>query len=924
MTEAQTRATKIDGLLRRARWNPNDATQVLQELPLAALQGPILSEPGPDLYGITDYCLMTPLGEILAVIEAKRSSRSEREGEAQLRLYIEGIAHTQTFAPFGFMTNGCRTSFWEVGESHPRLVAGMFTQQDLMDKLFVRRNGQTLEGLQISNTIANRPYQHEAIRRVCEAFATGLRHALLVMATGTGKTRTIMALIDLFLRASQAQRILFVADRDALVEQAHDDGFKVFIPDEPRARIYSRAIDTDKRLYVSTLQTLGQCYEQFSPGFFDLIIFDEAHRSIFNRFHEVVEYFDARMIGLTATPASFFERDTFRVFRCANNQPTFLYPFEDAVNDRYLVDFVVSQAQTGYQRDGIRGAMLTEEDKQSLLESGVDPDDINYEGTEIERTVSNRDTLRKQWEEIMEQGTKDASGQICKTILFAMSKKHAERLREVFEEMFPQHVGLLTVIHHGVERVHSGPWGRGLIDRFKHENKPRIAISVDMLDTGVDVPEVMNLIFMRPVQSRIKLWQMIGRGSRCQAACRYPERLPENGKRAFKILDFWQNDFGRRIDPPQPQELPVLVQLFNVRLDILEATRSQPASFACQQVIRDLRFMLARVPVDSFLIQREWLRIQRAWENPIWQFILPEMLIFLRTEVSPLLRHVGDVDLAAESFTLKVERVKLDRLMQRQPDPERLASISRDVARLPEDVHQLTAKQPSIQLALSPDLAVATPEQLTQLITDLADDMKRRREEPGSFRMLDLPDFMLARGTIILGPGQQPVYISEYRRRVVERIQEIVAHSPAIAAISADRQPTAEELVELERLLHEGLGRSDLQLTESIAHRAFGIEMNFSTGFLGLLRSLLDIASLPTYASAVAQGFDDHITAHAYSADQIRFLHAVREIFVQKHRLDEADLYDPPLTQFGRNAVDRFFTPDQRQDILGLASRLAA
>jgi len=924
MTEAQTRILRIDNLLRRARWNPADPTQVLQELPVLSLANSQFLEARADLHGITDYCLMTPTGEVLAVVEAKRSSRSEREGEEQLRLYIEGIASTQSFAPFGFMTNGYRTSFWEVGQSHPRLVAGMFTQQDLTDKLFVRRNGQELASLQISNNIANRPYQHEAIRRVCEAFARGLRHALLVMATGTGKTRTIMALIDLFLRASQAQRILFVADRDALVEQAHDDGFKVFIPDEPRARIYSRSIDTDKRLYVSTLQTLGQCYEQFSPGFFDLIIFDEAHRSIFNRFNEVVEYFDARMIGLTATPASFIERDTFRVFRCTNNQPTFLYPFEDAVNERYLVDFVVSQAQTGYQRNGIHGAALSEEDKQSLIESGVNPDDINYEGTEIERTVSNRDTLRRQWEEIMDQATQDASGLICKTILFAMSKNHAERLREVFEEMFPQHVGLLTVIHHGVERVHDGAWGRGLIKRFKHENRPRIAISVDMLDTGVDVPEVMNLIFMRPVQSRIKLWQMIGRGSRCQAACQYPERLPENGKKAFKILDFWQNDFGRRIDPPQPLELPILVQLFNVRLDILEATRGDPTSFACQQAVRDLRAMLARMPVDSFLIQREWLRIQRAWADAIWQFLLPETLVFLRTEVSPLLRHVGDVDLAAEAFTLKIERVKLDRLMQRPPDPERLAAISRDVARLPEDVHQLPAKQPSIQLALSPDLAVATPEQLTQIITDLADDMKRRREVPGSFRMLDLPDFMQPRGTIILGPGQQPIYITEYRRRVEARIQEIVANSPAIAAISAGRQPTAEELVELERLLHEGLGRSDLQLTESIAHRAFNVEMNCSTGFLGLLSTLLDIAALPTYASAVEQGFDDHITAHAYSADQIRFLHAVREIFVQKHRLDEADLYDPPLTQFGRNAVDRFFTPDQRQGILDLANDLAA
>lgn len=924
MTEAQTRILRIDNLLRKAGWNPADATQVLQEFPLISLANSQLSEPNHDLHGITDYCLMTPTGEVLAVIEAKRSSRSEREGQEQLKLYVDGISKTQSFAPFGFMTNGYRTSFWEVGESHPRLVAGMFTQQDLIDRLFVRQKGLPLESLPISNAIANRPYQHEAIRRVCEAFAKGQRHALLVMATGTGKTRTIMALIDLFLRASQAQRILFVADRDALVQQAHDDGFKVFLPDEPRARVFSRAIDKDKRLYVATLQTLGQCYEQFSPGFFDLIIFDEAHRSIFNRFHEVVEYFDGRMIGLTATPANFIERDTFRVFHCVNNQPTYLYQFEQAVNDKYLVDFVVSQAQTGFQRDGIRGASLSEEVKQSLIERGIDPDDIDYEGTEIEKTVSNRPTLEKQWEEIMDQCTQDASGQICKTIVFAMSKNHAERLRIVFEEMYPQHVGLLTVIHHGVERVHEGPWGRGLIQKFKHDNKPRIAISVDMLDTGVDVPEVMNLIFMRPVQSRIKLWQMIGRGSRCQAACTYPERLPDMGKKGFKILDFWQNDFGRRIDPPQPQALPILVQLFNVRLDLLEATRSLPATFACQQTIRDLRAMLARMPVDSFLIQREWLRIERAWRDAIWHYIQPETLTFLRTEVSPLLRHIVDVDLAAESFTLKVERLKLDRIGAHQPEPEQLESISRDVARLPEDVHQLPAKQPSIQLALSPDLAIATPEQLTQMITDLADDMKRRREESGSFRMLDLPDFMLPRGQIILGPGQQPVYISEYRRQVEARIQEIVSSSPAIAAISAGRQPTAEELIELERLLHEGLGRSDLQLTESIAHRAFNIEMNARTGFLGLLRSFQDIAALPTYANAVEQGFDDHITAHAYSADQIRFLHAVREVFVQKHHLEEADLYEAPLTQFGRNAVDRFFTPAQRAGILGLATRLSA
>jgi type I restriction enzyme R subunit len=924
MTEAATRLQRIDNQLRHAKWNPADRSQVAQELPVASLQPAVVNEASPEFHGITDYCLMTPTGEVLAVVEAKRSSRSERDGEEQLRLYVEAIGRTQAFVPFGFMTNGYRIAFWEVGESHPRPVSGIFTREDLTNLLFIRQNGVPFGSLAISNAIANRSYQHEAIRRVCEAFVNGHRHALLVMATGTGKTRTTMALIDLFLRASQAQRILFVADRDALVEQAHDDGFKQFIPNEPRCRIYSRSIDHDKRLYVSTIHTLSNCFEQFSPGFFDLIIFDEAHRSIFNRFHEIVEYFDARMVGLTATPANFIDRDSFRVFHCADGQPTFLYTFEQAVEDGYLVDFRVSQAETGFQRDGIRGSTLTDELKNSLRAQGIDPDDIDYEGTDIEREVSNLDTLRKQWEEIMDVAIKDASGLICKTIVFAMSRPHAERLRDVFEQMFTDRVGQLVLIHHGVERVHNGPWGFGLINKFKHQNKPRIAISVDMLDTGVDVPEVMNLVFMRPVQSRIKLWQMIGRGSRSQEACKYPERLPAKGKTSFKIIDFWQNDFGRRIDSPQPVELPILVQLFNLRLDILDATRTDAASFAYQQVVRDLRAMLARMPVESFLIQREWPRIERAWSDGFWNIILAESIEFLRIEVSRLIRHISEVDLAAESFTLKCEVVKLDRLRQRAPAPERLAAIASDVSRLPQDIHQNSAKQASIRLALSNDLAVATPEQLTQLVTDLAGDMKRRRKIEGPFRTLDLPDFMLARGTIILGPGQQPIYVQDYRRKVEERIQDIVANSPAIAAIQAGGQPTAADLVELERLLHEGLAASDLQLSPSIARRAYDFDMDSRTGFLGLLRTVLDIASLPNYADAVEQGFSDHITQHAYSADQIRFLRAVQEIFINKHKLDEADLYDPPLTQFGRNAVDRYFTPDERQGILRLAIDLSA
>jgi type I restriction enzyme R subunit len=244
----------------------------------------------------------------------------------------------------------------------------------------------------------DRSYQHEAIRRVGEAFTQGKRKALIVMATGTGKTRTTMGLIDVFMRYNQARKVLFVADRDPLVKQALDDGFRKYLPEEPCTRLHSWKVETSNRLYAVTLQTLSNIFEQFSPAFFDLIVFDEVHRSIFNKFNEVLEYFDGRQIGLTATPANYINRDTFLAFDCTDGKPTYLYTYEQAIEDKYLVDYELYSARTKFQRQGIHGVDLTEEERNALIEKGLDPDDINYEGTELEREVSNRDTLRKQWE----------------------------------------------------------------------------------------------------------------------------------------------------------------------------------------------------------------------------------------------------------------------------------------------------------------------------------------------------------------------------------------------------------------------------------------------------------------------------------------------------------------------------------------------
>lgn len=911
--EALTRVLHIDPQLRAANWKLNDRTQVRLEVPVDGYD----AEPWN---GVTDYCLYDASGNVLAVVEAKRCARNAREADEQLRYYVTEIAKQQAFAPFGFMANGHDIWFWEIGLAHPRLVAGFFTPADLERLNFLRQNRRPLETTPINNGIVDRPYQHEAIRRLAEAFAANRRRALLVMATGTGKTRVIMALIDVFLRAHQAQNVLFLADRDALVDQTLTDGFKAHLPHEPRDRIYTYQIDTTKRLFVATEQTMALCYAKFSPGFFDLIIFDEAHRSLFKRFTEVIEYFDARMIGLTATPANFIDRDTFRLFGCDANVPTFLYDYPQAVKERFLVDFTLYQAQTGFQRKGIKGVDLSEEDRNALVEQGIDPDSLDYEGTEIEIEVSNKDTLRKQWEEIMEACLKDQSGQLPgKTIVFAMTKKHAHRIAEVFEEMYPQHVGVAQVITSTTERVRDGSYGDGLITKFKKNNLPRIAISVDMLDTGIDVPEVVNLVFMKPVQSRIKLWQMIGRGTRNQQACKYLDRLPEGKKTEFKIIDFWQNDFNKKADDKPPIDMPVLVSLFNARLKILGRHLPDHSAEAFRQAITDLRAMMARIPRDSFPVKKVWLQVAPAWEHDFWALITPAKLDFLRLHVAPLLRFAADVDVAAETFTHKVERLKLQ-ILQTTPSPQLLQSIAEDVSLLP-DIAEQAVSSASAKLALSADLATATPTQLTQIIRDLAPQMKNRRDRPTAFLKIDLPDFIETHGYISVGDGGHQVLIEEYKRRVDARVLEIVEKHPALAALRAGREVTDEQLIDLERTLHRELGRDDIQLSDRNIRIAYGLRVD---NFLAFLRHLLALDSIPDYHQVVQRGFERHIQAHNYNAEQIRFLRSVQEVFLAKRTLVEADLYDPPLTNFGRNAVERFFTPQQIGDLLNLTQSLAA
>ena len=916
LNENQTRKQLIDGQIAKAVWNITDLTQVGFEVPAS---GDV--EDWTD--GITDYSLYLPNGEIIAVVEAKKQSRSPHTARQQALIYAEKIERNQSFRPFVFLANGIEIWFWDTEDETPREVAGFFSRDDLERLLFIKQNKTSLADALINTDISGRLYQQEAIRRVSTAFDVDKkRRALLVMATGTGKTRTSMGLIDLFLKTNQARRVLFLADRDALVDQALTDGIRQHLPNEPNDRIFTHSIDKTKRLYVATLHTIGRCFEEFSPAFFDLIIFDEAHRSIFNKLGEVIQYFDARMIGLTATPADFVDRDTFLLFDCPDIIPTFCYSYKTAIDEKVLVDYSLYKAQTNFQRSGIKGVDLTEEEQNLLIEQGIDPDEIDYSGTDIEKTVSDKDTLRRQWAEIWDVCLKDESGQLPgKTIVFAMTQAHAERLMVAFEEMYPQFPDLVRVMTHDTERVRNGSWGEGLITKFKKRDMPRIAISVDMLDTGIDVPEIVNLVFMKPVRSRIKLEQMIGRGTRSNEACKYKDRLPEGVKTEFKIIDFWENDFNKKAEESNKQTVPVLVTIFNTRLNTARLYLKKQDSEDFQATIGDLREMVNRIPQDSFQVKKILPQISQIWEDSYWKFWSPNKFDFLRVKIAPLLRFVPNVDVQAETFTSKVERLKYQILTEKVLEST-LESINEDVSRLPDFVLDKPFCKESAELCMSGNIRSATPQQLNTVIRNLAPEMKNRRDKENLFITLDLPDFILTRGYITLSEGGERIFVEQYRERVEQKINSLVENHPTVEAIRRGEIVTDEQLIALEKVLRKTLGAAEVQLTKDNIRKAYGFRVN---SFLGFIRHLLELESLPNYETIVARQFEEFSAEHHYNDEQLNFLRALQSEFLRKNKLEEVDLYDGiSIKNFGMNKVDQLFTKDDKAKILQFTKKIAA
>lgn len=920
LTELETRKLLIDRQLAAAGWsleNANLSAEFFLSANSATAQIAETRAAYTTANEFADYLLLGRNGLPLGVLEAKRSSRSPLEGKAQAAGYANSIRARYGVEPFIFLANGPEIYFWDRQDDSGELrygerrIAGFFTPDDLERLAFQRKyRARELGKLEINSRIINRPYQHEAIRRVTEKLEQAQRKFLLVMATGTGKTRTIIALLDLLFRAKWIQRVLFLADRRELVRQALGE-FKEFLPDYTRTRIETGEFDSYASLHVATYPAAMQVYEQLSPGYYDLIIADESHRSIYNRYRAIFERFDALQLGLTATPTDYIDHNTFQLFSCEDGYPTFYYSYKEAVDEGYLVNYRVLDIKTRFQLEGIHAGQLPPELQRQLEEQGLELGEIDFEGSQLEKQVTNTGTNDAIVREFMDKARKDATGTLpAKTILFAMSQTHARELYASFARLYPDlhRRGFAQLIYSGVERAEQ------LLDDFKRRDMPRVAISVDMLDTGVDIPAIQNLVFAKPVFSRVKFEQMIGRGTRLWTD-------PQTGqpKNDFVIFDFWSNFEYFNINPDgetvAPTE-PLPARLFRLRLEKLALLGEQnhlPEATAC---ITQLQAMLAKIPADNVNVRPHLAELAKlaavsGWEQPDFEH--------LSRTIAPLLRFMNGVSLPVMSFEARCERLALATLAVVPPVgevPFLQEQLTEDLRGLPTSLQEVRAQLPKLQWMTSPafwdNLDYG---RVTDLQTTFAPLMRYRQSQKAQMIRLSLPDEIASRRWIIYGPAGEGAWAETYQEQLEAYVKELAEQLPALEKL---RRALPLDDTDLQTI-SAALNRPDLFISEENLQKVYG---RSDVATLDFLRHILGLAELPSRETLIDQAFEEFLQTHAhYNARQIYFVRSVRAAVLRRAKLQQADFYRLPFSRIG--AVDNLFTPDEIAELLQFANQLA-
>lgn len=924
--EKLTRKEIIDNRLKQAGWNVTDRTQVIEEF-FITIENNVVNE-STTAYSseFSDYVLLGKDGKPLAVVEAKKSSVDARIGEEQAKQYAYNIQKQFSCdLPFCMYTNGHDIFFWDLENYAPRKIFAFPTRTDLERMVFIRKNKKPLADELINTNIAGRPYQIQAIRAVFEAMEERKRKFLLIMATGTGKTRTCIAMVDGLMRAGWISRVLFLVDRIALRDQA----VEAFKNNAPQYSVWPQTgetkIVTDRRVYVSTYPTMLNIIEDenLSSHFFDLIVIDESHRSIYNVYQNILNYFNSVILGLTATPTDAVDHNTFELFDCEDGLPTFAYTFEDAVNNipPYLSNFEVMKLTTKFQQEGIHLNTISEDDQKKLIAEGKDPTEINFEGTEIEKAVTNKGTnaliVREFWEECI----KDPNGVLPgKTIFFCMTMKHARRIKEIFDQFYPQGAGeIAKVIVSDDPRV----YGKGgLLDQFKNNDFPRVAISVDMLDTGIDIPELVNLVFAKPVFSYTKFWQMIGRGTRV---------LNPNDRRSwchdkdkFLIIDCWDNFEYFKLNPKGKEiksQTALPIRLFKMRLEKLKVAKERNNEIAESEKL-ELEKLINALPKNNVVVQDNTTDLEKVYEPKFWENLTDDKVDFLDQTIAPIFRALSSVDFKAMRFEKDIIEFSVAQLNNESQDIENLKEIIvEQIAELPLNIGVVAKDKEIINKALKNSFWVnPTETDLKKVIDKVAPLMRYRQRFDGGDEQesLNLKDVTYKKEMIEFGPENELVSVSRYKEMVEEMVQQLADQNPILKKIKSGEEISEDELKELAELMNE----RDPFVTEKLLQRVYG---NQNAKFLQFIKHILQIEVVHSFEETVTQAFDEFIKQHNnLSNNQIEFMTVLKKYLIDKCKIEKKDLINPPFTQLHPQGILGVFSPKEIEEIIKVIQRIAA
>ncbi|PCJ21113.1 MAG: hypothetical protein COB02_00570 [Candidatus Cloacimonadota bacterium] len=914
--EADTRAFYIDVLLQEAGWallGKNDKEYEVSGMP---------NKTG---IGYVDYVLWGEDGKPLAVVEAKRTSKDAQVGKQQAKLYADCLENQFNQRPIIFYSNGYETFLWDDKNYPPRQVQGFYKQDELQLIIHRRSSKKKLENFKINEEIAGgeRYYQTMAIQKVCENWQSGHRKSLVVMATGTGKTRTVIALVDILRKYNWIKRVLFLADRNALVTQAKK-AFMAHLPESNPVDLTQVKNDKTSRVVLSTYPTIMNHIDDtkdnvktFSIGHFDLIIIDEAHRSVYHKYKAIFEYFDSLLLGLTATPREEVDHDTYQLFELEGENPTYLFELDEAVSNGFLVDKRAFSIPLKFQRDGIKYNELS--DKEKLIYELKFGDPSNEElpdeisSSALNKWLFNTDTVDKVLKKLMETGLKVNDGdRIGKTIIFAKNQKHAEFIQERFDKNYPHYKGEFARII-----THKENYAQSIIEDFSEVNKnPHIAISVDMLDTGIDVPEILNLVFFKTIRSKTKFHQMIGRGTRL---C--PNLLgPNIDKKEFLIFDYCEN-FEFFSEKPEGYESRVTASissiLFKKRVALccdiqILKTKNKENEFLKSSILDSLHQLVCGVNKNNFVVRPHLRQVERFLIRKTFDDLQAEDMIDINEHIALLPFDSVDEDISAKRFDLLILRAQHSNLLKDKSfdglkyQIQLIASNLEAKSNIPIVEKHLNLIQEVQKSEYFEDITLSMLEQIRLELRNL---LKFIDKEIQPVIYTNFQDEIGESQEILNEVSSVSFSFKQYKIKVEKQIKVNENHK-SIQKLKNNQMLNSMDIIELESLLYS----RDIAGSKEQFEKVYGSEIDLGQ----FIRSLIGLNK-----SAAKKVFSKLIEESTLNSTQMSFIDEIINLLTQKGTMDKSQLWKQPFDTWGTEGIMSVFRDDKMvKDIIASVENL--